>query len=483
MQQLDPKRLASEQWYTVQLLLSDLYQRSGQHEEALAACRQALQATEVPTNQARVYRRMGKLYESRNQLHALRYYQQAVERFDAGNPELAELFKDRGWIYYYRKEWAKADCDLQHAITLAPAHAVNLRADIYDVMASLHRETGHHENALTYAERALAAREESGDLLRIAKSQTNLGLLYRTMSEYTSAIAAHQEAQRTYEKMGNQEMVAVAYLNIGVAYFLAGQLAEATGAYQQSLALCQTIGLPLIEIKAHYNLVEAWAAAGQPVKAKEHWQRGFDLAQRYNFDDQEALFRTLQTTLQLPAPTVALLPAKTGPMPPSALPPLDSEEQLIVALVQAEGEITPKRLMDQVAISRATATRRLTALVEKGVLAVDGKGRGTAYHLATQASPPAVAVAAIEITTIKTILQPCQAEFAQQYGVTALGVVAPTIDGPLLQLLVCFVALPTVLAYRQLKRRLAQHLQCELDLLLEEETPATQIVWLWQGVD
>ncbi len=100
LQQIEARRLEDDQWYAVQLLLSDLFQRTGQYEDTLAACRCALKATHDSTQQARVYRRMGKLYESRNQSHALRYYQQAFDRFEASDPELAELLKDRGWLYY-----------------------------------------------------------------------------------------------------------------------------------------------------------------------------------------------------------------------------------------------------------------------------------------------------------------------------------------------------------------------------------------------
>lgn len=485
-QQIDPKQLADEQQYTVHLLVSDLFQRSGQQEEALAACRQALQATRAAGQQARVYRRMGKLYESRNQLHALRYYQQAAERFAPTDPELAELLKDRGWLYCLRKEWAQAETDLQQALQVVAADAQSLRADIYDAMASLHRETKRHQPALQYAERALALREEVGDLMRVAKSLGNLGLLYRAMGEYGPATAAYTEAMSIYQKLGNQELTAVAWLNIGVAHFFHKKVEEAIAAYRQSLCICQTIDLPLIAIKAHYNLAEAYAARTNITAALDHWQTGYQLCRQHNFDDQEALFLTLRNTLQLPDPQekarvhlTTLQPA--GQPVAHSLPFLDADEQAVVALVQAERTITPKRLMDAVVISRATATRRLTALVEKGVLAVDGKGRGTYYYLAEQAPPPA-ATEELAAETLQSTLLPHRTDLAQQYGVTALGVGAQEITTPLLHLIVCFDRLPTVPVYRQLKGRLTQLLQRELDLLLEEEAPSPAALrWLWRG--
>lgn len=487
-QAIDPKQLPADQQYAVHLLVSDLFQRSGQQEEALAACRQALQATTEQPKQARVYRRMGKLYESRNQLHALRYYQQAAARFAPTDPELAEMLKDRGWLHFFRKEWAQAEADLQHALQVVAPAAPERRADIYDAMASLHREIGQHRQALHYAEQALALREEVGDLMRVAKSLGNLGLLYRAMGEYGPTIAAHTEAMSIYQRLGNQELTAAAWLNIGVAHFIHQKVDEAIGAYGQSLALCQALNLPLIAIKAHYNLAEAYAANNAVPTAQEHWQAGYQLCRQHNFDDQERLFLSLRNSLQLPdhqekigSPTANPTDGKACS---PALPLLDADEQAVVTLVQAERTLTPKRLMDAAIISRATATRRLTALVEKGVLAVEGKGRGTYYYLAEQAPPTPLATGGEpDLATIQNTLQPYQAEFTQTYGVTALGLVTPDPARPLLQLITGFVTLPTLPAYRQLKRRLTTLLQQEVDVLLEEEvaTTATQVCWLWRA--
>jgi tetratricopeptide (TPR) repeat protein len=480
--EIDVKQLVAEQQYTVHLLVSDLFQRSGQQEEALAACRQALQATTEQRMQARVYRRMGKLYESRNQLHALRYYQQAAERFAPTDPELAEMLKDRGWLYFLRKDWSQAEANLHQALQFVAVDAQGLRADIFDAMASLHRETGRHEQALRYAEQALALREEIGDLMRVAKSLGNLGLLYRVMGEYGPATAAHTEAMSIYQKLGNQELTAVAWLNIGAAHYINHNLDEAIAAYRQSLTIGQSIGLPLIELKAHYNLAEALGAAAHCIEALQHWEAGYQLCRQHNFDDHEADFLALRTTLHLPAINGATkLDPSPAPSTQAVLPLLDADEQAVVDLVQAERTLTPKRLMDAAVISRATATRRLTALVEKGVLAVEGKGRGTYYYLAEQAPPtPVVIEADLDLETLQNILQPHQPELYQRYGMTALGLPTQESNVPLLPLVVCFATVPTLVEYRHLKRHLTQLLQRELDLLLAEEVSTTDLRWLWR---
>jgi DNA-binding transcriptional ArsR family regulator len=233
---------------------------------------------------------------------------------------------------------------------------------------------------------ALALREEDGDLLGVAKSHGNLGLLYRAHGDYDHAIAAYTEAMTTYVRLGNQELAAVAQLNIGAAHFLAGNVDEAVRRYQASLEISRTLGLPLLEIKAHYNLAEAYAATGATAIAGEHWQLGVAVCRRYGFDDQEKDFRELAATLHLPIAALHAA-APTYAQPPDVLAP---DEAAVLALAQREQRLTAQRLVEALHVSRATATRRLAALRETGFLQMEGPGRGVHYRLASAAASAAV---------------------------------------------------------------------------------------------
>jgi tetratricopeptide (TPR) repeat protein len=476
LRQVEAKRLVGDQWYTVQLLLSDLFQRSGQFEEALAACRQALAATTEAAHQARVYHRLGKLYESRNQLHALRYYQHAIERCQPAGPataaHFAEVLKDRSWLYNLRAEWELAECDLLQALQVAPAEEKVLLADIDDALASLYRKTGKHRQALAYAERGLALREELGDRLAVAKSLGNLGFLYRAMGEHCHAIAAHQEAMTTYQQLGNQELVAVAWLNIGAVHFLDQRLDAAIDAYRRSLAIAQAVALPLIELKAHYNLAEALAAAGHHEQAAAHWQAGYQLCQRHNFDDHRADFVDLRQSIQTPPAVGLAAPDGVGSWPPAdAAAALDEDEEFVLALARREPLLTPKRLMHATQISRATATRRLTRLVEKGWLTAHGKGRSAHYRLATAPSGPAGQPVAPSTepanTTIQTTLATLPSDLVRQYGVQSLQLEPPGAAPRYVRLAVRFDQPPDLASYLDLKRRLSALLRVEVDLAPE----------------
>ncbi len=384
LQQFDRSQLTPATWREVQILLSDLCYHSGQPEAALQACRHALQAATADQDQARIYRRMGKLYEQRSQLHALTYYQEAVERFAPNDPELVALLKDRGWLHILRHDAAAATKDLELALALAGKVDSGLHADILDALASLHRRQQQFEVALEYARQALSIRESHGNLPRVASSFNSLGNIYREMGEYQQAIPPYEEALAIYRKVGNEESVAGARLNIGSAYFSLGQLENAIGNYHQSLEVAVALGHMHLAATAHYNLTEAHAANGNRAKAHSHWQQGYELSQRAGFADEIDAFEALRTELTFlrmeGGAATATAPVAETHAP--TLKPLSSDEAALLTLATRHGRITAKVVTEELAVSRATATRRLRALAEAGHLQQHGKGRGTHYTLA-----------------------------------------------------------------------------------------------------
>lgn len=369
----------------VQILLADLYYQGGQFEAALAACRRALQTTKEPLFQARIYRRMGKLYEKNNQLHALTYYQQAEQNFPATHAELIDLYKDRGWLQILRRNWAEAIDDLENALALLPEGEGAVLADIYDALATVHREQKQFDQAVDYASQALTLREESGNFGRIADSFGNLGSLYLYMGDYAHAITAYQEALATYRKLNNKERISGALLNLGTANHLNGRLPTAIDYYQQGLAVCREIDLPHTEATALHNLAEALAEQGHVDVAQAYWQEGHRLSKESQFEDQLGYFTVLQERFPFLATVLQQTSAELVPeekpvaSEPVRLPPLLPDEQAAISLARENGRLTPKDLMQAVKVSKATATRRLADLVEKGLLEKYGKGRGTYY--------------------------------------------------------------------------------------------------------
>ncbi len=481
LQRFSERNLATVRWREVQILLSDLYYRAGQPEEALAACRRALKAAANRIDQARIYRRMGKLYVTRNQLHALGYYQQAAERFEPDSPELADLLKDRGWLHILRRSWMEAETDLTLASAIAPADDAELQADIADALASLYRRQERFTKALQYAQQALLLREQLGNLPRIASSFNNLGIVYRKLGEYGHAIGAYEEALSTYQKLGNQEATAGALMNIGSAYFLMNRLQDAIHHYQQSLDICLQLGQPHVEATVRYNLAEAFAAMQHQAEALEHWQIGYDLSQRAGFADEIQAFEQLRAETSLlqasPKSQNSLPSARVDATVVSLFP----EEAVVMELAAQHGRITAKLLTEQLNVSRATATRRLSTLAEAGHLTQHGKGRGTYYTLVERHSHSAMPEASSAVDRNQSIALPLvdlpiAAEVLAQlaategllrtrFAITSIEPASPARTAAMLRLAVHFAETPTLAEFCALRAYINEVTGTEVDLV------------------
>jgi tetratricopeptide (TPR) repeat protein len=327
------------------------------------------------------------------------------------------------------------------------------------------------------------------------------------MGDYDNAILAHQEALATYQKLGNKELMAAAWLNIGAAHFHNAKLDGAIEAYRQSLAIGQIMQLPLIELKAHYNLAEALAATGQDKQATRHWGAGYQLCQEHDFDDQAADFLELGKTLNIATGISTSMSNDHSPnggsnghtlsVAPFALF-LNADEEFVLALVRREQTITTRRLMVAADISRATATRRLTGLVEKGWLSAYGQGRGAYYLLADGASNAeerlsvSAAMPAIDdrvedavAEKIHVELRKEQPALATHFAVSSVGLASSEPASRYAKIVVRFTQPPDLETYFTLKQHLTATLQVEVDLVPDfgpSPVPAQSAVdWLWQG--
>ena len=156
-------------------------------------------------------------------------------------------------------------------------------------------------------------------------------------------------------------------------------------------------------------------------------------------------------------------------------------------------------------ISRATATRRLTGLVEKGLLTAYGQGRGAYYALSVEpgrnANPPPVAEIDATRVTLQAVLSREQSTLAAQYAIAGLGLLqhTPTPTPSMssqsgnrqergvestTKLVVCFEQVPDLATFFSLQQQLATLLHREITLLpdfsLSPEQMAGEVEWIWQ---
>lgn len=507
--QIPLEALPSTQWCELQLLCCDLYRRHGEQDAALAACRAALRVAPEDSRKGELYWRIGKLYEKRNVIQALGYYEEALNYFPAHALPVAEVRKDRAWLHLFRHEWDAAASDLHHALSLVTAATMNgsstqtstdiathtttvadLHANILDALAHLHLEQQHFDNAIDYARQALHLREATGDRLQIAKSFNNLGNFYSRMGEVDAAIAAHEEALQFYKQVHNQALTAETWLNQGVVFHSAGRQREAILRYHNSLALSQPLGLTLTEITAHANLLEAHAELGEREDARRHWHFGHALSVRANADAEQEYFEELQTRFGLlPDRAIPKTDAINSPTTmiatatPRAL--LTPELLTILTLAERKEQITPKAVMAECHVSKATATRRLTELTEAGRLVRRGKGRATVYlpadmvqsapteqqPMARKATSADVTAQAANRSAFMAQLAPYHTELCSEYRVTLLYLLIPRADvddethSTIWQLGIDFLTLPSLTEFFALERQLRAWSGEPIDLL------------------
>jgi tetratricopeptide (TPR) repeat protein len=261
------------------------------------------------------------------------------------------------------------------------------------------------------------------------------------------------------QRLGSLELAATATLNIGLAHHLAGARTQAVAVYRESLAQARAINYVLVELRALSNLAEALAELGELETAHRYWLHALEIARREAFDDERVYLEELATRLGFAVDrTHTTSTQRETSQPSAAIQPaadlLSAQDALALDLARREGSVTPRRLMEVAHLSKATATRRLTALATAGLLTPVGRGRGISYVIGKRNNT-------------------LSAELCARYGIRAAGWVA---GAPILALR--FEPLPDLLTFLALRAEVRQEVGEAVEVLPVEALAANQVV-MW----
>lgn len=473
--------ISGNDWRGIQLQRAELARDSSNPEEALLIWRELLKQARSSREQGELYLKMGKLLAerggTRNDDQALTILQMALDRLsgsegasDATLQEMrAEIHKERGWLLAQRRSWQDAEVELKRALSLLSPNERDLRADIYDALSVVQRGKDDLPGAIEHAQAALILRESSGDLMRVGRACNALGILYRVVEEYDNAIQAYQKGLAIFQCLDNQALAATALLNIGTAYHFTERLDQAEEYYRRCLAIADEAGLPVTEVRAHANLCEALMGQGRVEEARLHWRTAWARSQHLGFaDEMEYLkqvadrYPALQAELQedgvnqgislggattdeagvdpaseasaidlwMSRASANLLEGQESeplPIPVEAKElraafgaTLDATEARLLEMLQRVERIDVASVMAVTGASKATATRKLTSLVDAGLLVRHGQGRATNYTRAH--SVPAVVLAG-DLAGLQNRLDRVALRFAQEYNLVRAKVV------------------------------------------------------------
>lgn len=393
--------LPPDLWFRIKLLAGDMA-RGEDVERAEEEYRIAL-ASQTLEIKISAYYRLGEVYKQRNLDEAITYYTRCLELLAKAlrpTPLLMDICLNVAWIFIQeRPNLALAKRALARAKRLRDgdptqqAKFYNTRARFFveqrnAVVAAqkllkaqgatiesqaLHSLTEQAqqfaEKVLEYRLKALRAATESQnrDLqLKIAK---NLGFDYaECYKEYEKALYYLQRALAMAQDAGDRQMEGLCLKDVGSCYFWQEEYRTALDYYQRAYAIFAEMGNLNWQAGVCLDLAEAYAELWEILEARQ------SLA--------EALTLSRQVRHAGYSPTVAKLKKRYGFL--AKKPSLNSRQWQALAHVREHGKMT---IQDQISlttipISKRTANRDLTKLVEAQIFTFVEKGPHSYYKLA-----------------------------------------------------------------------------------------------------
>ena len=126
---------------------------------------------------------------------------------------------------------------------------------------------GEYDLAFEWSERARAIFEKHGDLLRLARLDTNVGNIFHRQDHFQEAIALYQRATAVFEQQGQVLDTAIVLRNLGVCYISLNQFSEALKTYSKARDFCARQHAPLLLAEVEYNVAYLYFLRGEYARA------------------------------------------------------------------------------------------------------------------------------------------------------------------------------------------------------------------------
>jgi tetratricopeptide (TPR) repeat protein len=164
----------------------------------------------------------------------LQFSSAAVALAEEKSAELPADLVVAAWTQYGNAlRIAGRDQDSERALDRAaalPASDPSTRANLLEVKASLHRNTGRYESAVQFLTASIDEHRAMGDSLGEARALNLLGIVYRDMEDRAQALRTFQTALDLLGPDAPVDAVAMTGHNLMETLIAAGRLAAATSA-------------------------------------------------------------------------------------------------------------------------------------------------------------------------------------------------------------------------------------------------------------
>src|SRR5262245_16742800 len=126
-----------------------------------------------------------------------------------------------------------------------------------------------YDDALTAAREARRIFERHGDLLRLARLDTNMGNILSRQNRFEEALTLYQRARAPLERLGEPQDVAAVLGNMAVCQMHVNQFDTAMETYQEARHYCEMHDMPLLVAQVEYNIAYLHYLRGEYTRALE----------------------------------------------------------------------------------------------------------------------------------------------------------------------------------------------------------------------
>ena len=185
--------------------------------------------------------------------------------------DLAKAFSLRasGHVHFFRGRQELALRDYEAALRLFDKK-VKRELDVGRTLSGALQTLiylGRYKQAWKWAQRARKIFTKHGDVLRLARLDTNLGNLLYRQDRFSEALKHYQRAERELRVRGEPTDVAAVLSNIAVCHISLNNFTEAYNAYQEARVFCHAHNMPLLVAQADYNIAYLHYLRGEYTRA------------------------------------------------------------------------------------------------------------------------------------------------------------------------------------------------------------------------
>lgn len=139
---------------------------------------------------------------------------------------------------------------------------------------------GEYDRALAAGRRAQRIFARSGDRLRLARLQINIGNIYFRQDRFSEALPCYEQANTQLVRLSDAEGIASSLHNMAVCLTSLNDFRRATAAYEEARAFCRRHHMPLAVVQADYNIAYLHYLRGEYSAAIEMLRAARDQADK-----------------------------------------------------------------------------------------------------------------------------------------------------------------------------------------------------------